>query len=258
MKKILLAIGLSLTTVLTTTASPEHVYQNGLRITVQFGSDLYEVLEPQFQKQIDPQPVCIAPLDNPVINPVGAQPGRDEPGQIFISAGFVDLLNHLAHAKAIDDIQPGFFRSYVSALANAAQSEPPKIEDSRFWTPGVMTAQESYFNQMIGGIMAINLTHDYLGHVRKYAGEMSAAKQTPINDLLTPAEWDASVKTGMRNALGLAVGTAGLRALFEAISTMPERPAWAIYIAPKQANLKKINQELTSLEEEFFHGRLKD
>jgi hypothetical protein len=258
MKTTFCAAWLILTATLSAAASPEHVYRGSIHTILVYGSELYEALNPQYQKQLYPRPVCMGPLDSPVINPVGSQTENVTLSQVFISVGFIDLLNHLAHAKAIDDVQPGFFRQYVLAMGNAADSKPQEIEEPGFWTEDVVNAQMGYFNQMIGSITAINLAHGYLGHLNKYAGEMSATKLTPINDLLTPAEWDASLKAGMRNAFDLALGTKGIKALFEAIDTMPKRPAWTAYIAPSHADLKKTNEELTALEDDYFHGRLKD
>ena len=44
--------------------------------------------------------------------------------------------------------------------------------DGRYWTDNVINDQMSYFNQMVGFMMAINLSHHYLGHYAKYAPKM--------------------------------------------------------------------------------------
>jgi hypothetical protein len=109
-------------------------------------------------------------------------------------------------------------------------------------------------------MMAINLSHHYLGHYTKYADKLTGPgnKIMPINDFLTPAEWDVSVKAGALDALKCALSTDGLRVIFEALDKMPVRPAWADYIAPPNTNFKLLNEELSQFEEDFFHGRLKD
>ncbi len=236
-------------------AAPAHVYPCNFRTALEFGSDLYKDLDPRFQRQLYSQPVCMGAQESPVITPVGSQAEDAALRQVFISAGFIDLLNHIAHAKAIDRIQPGFFQQYVRALADAPASAPPDPDQPRFWTDSVMNDQASYFNQMIGALTAINLSHIYLGQVNKYSGRIPAGQPASINDLLTRAEWEASVKAGVSNALDCGLGTDGIRALFEAIDLMPIRPAWTNYVAPSHANLRNLDKELTAQEHKFFQGR---
>jgi hypothetical protein len=239
-------------------ASPEHVYPSNVGTALEFGSVLYGDLNPQFQKQLYPQPVCMGPVDSPAITLIGNDTENTMSRQVCISAGFIDLLNHVAHAKAIDRIQPGFFRQYVRALGDPTAFKSPDIDEPRFWKDDVMNDQASYFNQMIGAITAINLSHIYLGQVNKYSGRMPAGRLAPINDLLTPAEWEASVKEGMLNAFNCGSMTEGIKILIEAIDMMPTRPAWTAFVVPNHADVKKLNKQLTRLEVLFFQGRLKD
>ena len=200
--------------------------------------------------------------DTPVITPV---PGNEENkalDQVFVSAGYIDLLNHIAHAKAIDHIQPGYFNQYILNLARAtgtdAPPEPPNMIDNRYWTDDVMNDQISYFNQMLGMTMAISLSHDYLGHFDKYSSQMLAGKLVPINGFPRAGGMEeASVKAATLNSLNCAVGTEGVRALFEAIDKMPQRPAWTAFIVPPGIDLKKVNKELSGYDTLYFHGGLK-
>jgi hypothetical protein len=86
---------------------------------------------------------------------------------------------------------------------------------------------------------------------------MTAGKLVPINSLLARAEWEASVKAATLNSLNCALGTDGVKALFEAIDTMPQRPAWTTFIVPQGVDLKQLNQELAKYEVSYFHGGLK-
>ena len=126
----------------------------------------------------------------------------------------------------------------------------------------LIDAQKGYFNQMMGMMMAINMAHHYLGHYAKYANQLAGSganeKMGAINDLLTPAEWEAAVKAGALDGLNCAYSTEGLRVMFEALQAMPTRPAWTAYIAPQKVDLKKLNKELARFEEDFFHGRIKN
>jgi hypothetical protein len=119
-----------------------------------------------------------------------------------------------------------------------------------------MNDQASYFNQMMGMTMAINLSHRYLGQFDKYARVMQSGKLVPINNLLTSGEWDRGVRAAAVNSLNCALGTEGAKALFDAIDKMPRRPAWTAYIVPPNIDIKRLNQQLGKYEVAFFRGGL--
>jgi len=238
-----------------------HVYASGFMMVSTLGNSLYRTLDPKYQKVLDPNPVQVENMDAPVITPIAMQDGDKTLGEVSISAGYIDLLNHLAHAKAIDRIEPGYFAKYALNLARQSGGDtlpdPPNMIDNRYWTLAVMNDQIGYFNQMIGLTLALNLSHHYLGLYNRHGSQMMAGKLVAINNLLAPEEWDASVKAATLNALNCALGTDGPKALFEAIDQMPRRPAWTTFIAPPTADLKKVNQQLKKYEDDFFHGKLK-
>jgi len=240
---------------------PAHDYtQTSLKLVHKIGSDLYDTLDEKYKKQVNPEAVRMESMDAPVITPI---PGADQTkflNQVFVSAGYVELMNYIAHAKAIDRIQPGYFAQYALTLAgtkgNDAPPMPPNMIE-RYWGDDVMNDQISYFNQMLGMTMALSLSQEYLGYFNKYSGQMLGGKLVPINNFITPAEWEASVKKATLNSLNCALGTEGVKALFEAIDKMPKRPAWTAFIVPQGVDLKKVNQELASYEVSYFHGGLK-
>jgi len=242
--------------------APAHSYSSGFSIALKIGEGLYEALPTKFGDQIYARPISLQPQDMPIIGPIVMTDESKEQREVSVSAGFIDLMNHVAHAKASDKIQPGFFDAYVRNLSHMT-AEPfaaPDMVDARFWTDDVLDDQISYFNQMVSMLMAINLSHHYLGHYHKYSTQLANAenKTVPINDLMSPAEWDVSVKAGMHNSLDCALAMEGVRALFDAIDQMPRRPAWTAYIVPKFADLKRLNTQLDHWEYDFFHGKLKD
>jgi hypothetical protein len=242
---------------------PVSVYRNGFSMTIRLGRDLYEALPSESRDKLDPQVVTLQMEDLPLVVPLTVTEGNHVLGQVSISAGFIDLVNHVAHAKAIERIQPGYFATYVKNFAllstSDAAAQPPNIADTRFWTEDVMNDQIGYFNQMISLVMAINLSHHYLGHCAKYSAKLAGAgdKPVPINNLLTTEEWAASVKAGAVDALNCAVSTVGLRALFAAIDLMPRRPEWTAYVIPAEADIKQLDKQLERYEDDFFHGKLK-
>lgn len=239
------------------------VYQSGFSMTIRLGRELSDALPPELREQLDPQVVTLQMQDSPLVAPLTLTEENHVLRQVSLSAGFIDLINHIAHAKAIDRIQPGYFEQYVrnfAALSTSdAAAQPPSIVDPRYWTENVMNDQIGYFNQMISLVMAINLSHHYLGHCVKYSAKLAGAsdKPVPINGLLTPDEWAVSVKAGTLNALNCALSTEGLRALFQAIEQMPHRPEWAAYVIPQDANIEGLNSLLARYEDDFFHGKFK-
>jgi hypothetical protein len=235
----------------------DHAYATDFNAALKLSGDLHEALSQKFYDQIAAQPVALDQVGSPLIAPVAAASKH----QIEISEGFIDFVNRLSHAKAIDKVQKGYFDSYVGSVAQALASNPsaslPPIAEPRFWTDAVLNEQLGYFNQMVGAAMAINMSHFYLGHYNKYADKLTG-KATPINTLLTPAEWDVSVQAGTLDALNCGLSTEGLRVMLDALDKMPTRPAWAAYIAPQSADLKLLCQQLTVYEKGFFRGQLKE
>jgi len=260
--KILLAAACSALFIpaLAATHSLPHVYPDGSVVASKLGNDLYLTLDPKFQQGLHPNPVMVANMDALVITPIAVNDGNKTLGAVSISAGYIGLLHHLAHAKAIDRIQPGYFEQYVLNLAreNGSNSLPglPNIIDNRYWTEDVMNDQFSYFNQMIGMTLALNLSHHYLGDYTRFSSRMLAGKLVPINNFIPPDSWDAGLKAATLNCLNCAVATAGAKALFEAIDKMPSRPPWAAFIVPPATDLKILNNQLKKYEDDFFHGRL--
>jgi hypothetical protein len=257
---LLVALACSATSLGTGT---ERAYAPGFSMAMKLGGELREALPEKFFNQIDAQSIALQPQDFPLISPISTTAESRSQKQVELSAGFIDLVNHLCHAKAIEKIQPGYFDQYVGILARACATDPaaplPPIVEPRFWNDDIVNEQLGLFNQMMGSMMAISMAHHYLGHYVKYSAKLATGdKIGPINNYLTPAEWNVSVKAGALDALNCALSTDGLRVMFEALDKMPVRPAWAAYIAPENTDYKKLNKELAKYEEDFFHGRIKN
>jgi hypothetical protein len=236
------------------TTSTPHTYLGTVTSALKIGSDLYETLDAKYQRSVEPAPITLVPMDLPAVAPTEDNMRR----QVTISAGFISLINRIAHAKAIDKIEPGYFDRYILSLSDDSKGgfppPLPNIDNPRYWNDDVMNDQGTYFNQMMGLTMAINLSHHYLGEYHKYRDQMSGKKIVPINNFLTTSEWERSVKVATENALECAFGTDGGTMLFAAISRMPHRPAWAAYILPENVNVAKLNKKLAKYEYDFFHG----
>ncbi len=255
---LLAAVGLALLTpAYAATNTPAHGYPGGMAIAVRIANDLYTSLEPKFREILNPQIVSVEQSEAPVMAPIQGE----RQGQVTVSTGFIDLINYIAHAKAIDRIQPGYFNQYASILAQESAGEtpalPPNLGDSRYWTDQVMTEEAGEFNQMIGIALSLNLSHLYLAHYDKYAAQMAEGTRPALNNFITPEEWKASVTSASRNALDCALSTEGAKALFSFIEQMPHRPVWTGYIMPPSVDIRCLDEDLTQYEYEFFHGRSK-
>lgn len=259
---LLLAIsGLCIATVKADEDAPK--YATGYSATMKLGTDLYNSLKEKYRSQIASQPISLETDVKPFIKPTEYPDEKEPIRMVFISVGFLDLINHVAHAKAIDKIEPGYFEKYLLSLAEEqgekSLKELPNISDKRFWSDDVMNEQLSNFNQMTGMLVALNLSHFYLGHYKKYAAKLdddNGKKGEIINNLLTSSEWDETLKCGAAHALDCGFGIDGIKALYECISKMPQRPAWTAYFLADKANVGKIRSQLEKYEKDYFQGKL--
>ena len=242
--------------------SPPRTYKTGFAANIRIGIELYQALEPQYQRKIYAQPVALEPDAMPYVRSVEERhPDYPEPvRRVLLSAGFVDLMNNVAHAKAIDTFEKGYFKKYVIQLSQETGSstlaELPRLSDPRFWTDHMMNQQRSYFHQMIGMVLAIELSHFYLDQHQKYANRLidPQGNPLPINRLLTYREWQESVQKGVRNSLDIGYGIDGVKALYDVIDQMPMRPGWTEYFLPKKVKVRKLKRTLVRIEKDYFMG----
>jgi len=235
-------------------------YDMGFRNITNLQADLFQALDRKQRALVGPAAVLISEMRVPCI--ASAQGGGTEkngpPGPVQLSAGFVEFINHVAHAKAIDESDSGFFARYTTQLGaqsrNNATPEFVAFPSANARTFQIMNRQASHFNQMAGALVAIDLAHQYLGHYSRHAREFStnATAPTPVNTLITEQEWREAVMRGANNALACGLGVEGLRALFDGFDRMQTRPAWAAYFIHPKANVSKISSELGKLERDFF------
>ncbi len=240
-----------------------HSYTSGFSAAFKAGGELYKSLDPKDRQYLFSQPISLETPEAPQVNPIESNDDNLVMRQVALSAGCIDLLNRVAHAKAIDKIQPGYFDKYLENLSRengeGSLLELPNIVNKEFWSDDVMNEQMSYFNQIIGMVVAINYSHHYLGHFSKYASKMvdAAGQPIPINNFLTPDEWDKTIRAAAVNSLNCALATEGIEAFFDAINRMPRRPSWTLYFLPKGVDVKRVNEQLTKYEKDYFHGKLK-
>jgi hypothetical protein len=228
-------------------------YETGFDTISRLTADLQQSLPRHQRAEVSPTPMLLGDLAAPcmVTDPAGGpQPGRT----VRVSSGYVNLLNFMSHAKAIDEVNRGFFIKSLARLAlEGGEAGPPDLQADTIrssFALETMNRQASYFNQMAAGLIAIDMAHVSLGHYQKYATQLKDAQNrpVPINRLITPAEWRAAVVNGARHAIECGLLVEGLRGLFDGIDKMPVRPAWRIYFLPDNAEVGKINRELKWLQ----------
>ena len=241
------------------TNSTPHLYPGGIKVALQIENDLYNTLDAKYRDRVPAPPAGTAALNATAL--VVRDGETNALHETPVSPGFVDLINHIAHAKAIDRIEPGYFDQYMFGLARETAighlPQAPDITEDRYWTDQVMSDQASYFNQMAGMICALNYSHQYLGHCTKYANVICSPQGdvTSINNFLTQREWKESLRAAALNSLQCALSTEGIQVLFDAINRMPQRPDWTGFIMPQGIDVRSTNQQLSRWEEDFFHGK---
>ncbi|MFN7141264.1 MAG: hypothetical protein ACK4UN_18200 [Limisphaerales bacterium] len=232
-------------------------YSTGFNTATRIGKELRDALKPALRGKVHSHPVALETDVRPFVKTV-EYPDETEPLRlVFISVGFVDLMNNVSHAKAIDRIQPGYFQRYLVSLSDESGEfslkDLPGIADRRYWTDDILNDQQSNFNQMVGMLIAIELSHHYSGRYKKYSDRLAESDNVePINNILRPAEWEDALSAGVQNALDCGYGIDGLKVLYDAIEKMPKRPNWVDYFLPEHAQVAKLKKDLQKIENRYF------
>jgi hypothetical protein len=235
-------------------------YKTGYSSIMKLGKDIYNALKPQQREMISAQPISIETDSTPFVRLLYYE---DEPKPVrgvWISAGFIDLVNNVAHAKAIDTKEKNYLNRYIELLAQETGSKSlrplPNDTNPRYWTEEMLNEQQSNFNSIVGMVVAIKLAHHYLGHYDKYKDKLTDAKGAPVSitNLVTEKEWEDAFKSGVRNALNAGCMIEGVIPFFEAFDKMKVRPPWATYFLPDKAKFSKMRKEMEKIQKRFLDG----
>jgi hypothetical protein len=237
-------------------------YKSGYTEMMDLGRDLYTFLKPSEKQIISSQPISfetdVTPFVRLLYYPDGPRPIRG----VWISAGFIDLVNRIAHAKAIDRIERGYFARYVELLSRETGGKSlkplPNSSNPAYWTDDVLNDQLSNFNSIVGTVVGIQLAHHYLGHYDKYRSRLEDANGNPsgvsINSLLTPQEWADACARGVQSALDAGCMIEGIVPFYEAFEKMKVRPQWAGFFLPPSANVQKMKKDMARMQKRFLTG----
>ena len=166
----------------------------------------------------------------------------------------------MAHAKAIDLKVKGYFAKYIEILARESgeKSLQPLPNDThpQYWTEDMLNEQLSNFNSIVGIVVAVKLAHHYLGHYEKYKDRLVDANgvDRPINEVITPKEWEEAFAKGVRNALDAGCTVEGVTSFFEAFDKMKGRPTWAVHFMPNDVKFAKMKKDMEKIQRKFFAG----
>ena len=238
-------------------------YRTSFKSVRLLGIDIQKALRQPYRDKIHVEPVFI---ETDVMPFVKLEEYPDEGGKtlpvVFISVGFIDLVNNMAHAKAIDSVQKGYFFKYIDLLAKETGEkqlpELPDLRNPKFWSDTVLNEQLSHFNSIVGIVIGIKLAHHYTGHFKKYVAQIEAGKngkRIPINNLLTVKEWEEAVTLGVRNGLDAGCMVEGAIPFFEAFERMTQRPSWAGYFLPETVKTKDLKKQLEKIQKNYFAGK---
>ena len=235
-------------------------YKAGYSSIMKLGRDLYRALPAEQKNFVSPQPISLETEPSPSLRLLYFPDDPKAVRGVWISAGFIDLINQMAHASAIDRKQPGYFVRYLEILSHpAAQGMLPGLPDGdnpEFWSDEVLNEQLSNFNSIVGVVVGTKLAHHYLGHYAKHRGRLNDGEGSaiPINRLLSENEWNSALDAGVKNALKAGFLVEGAVPFFQAMGKLKNRPPWAEHFLPASADPRKIIDRMEQLQREFLAG----
>lgn len=239
-------------------APGDHIYHTGFSSLKKLGRDLYTAVKQPYRETMSPQPIVMEQDAVPYVRLVFIQEEPKPFRGVQVSAGFIDLVNLVAHAKAIDKKEKGYFEKYIKLLASEKGDKElsplPNDSNPAYWTEDMLNEQLSNFNSIVGMVVGIKLASHYLGYYDKYKTQLEDPK-VRANNLLGPKEWDKCVALGARNALDAGCAIEGVLPFFEAFDKMGLRPEWSAYFLPDNVRFGKLKKDLERIQKNFFDGK---
>jgi hypothetical protein len=232
-------------------------YKSGFTTIQTLGRDIYSLLEPGEKAIISAQPISLDSSQKPFVRLLYYRDGSETLRGVWVSQGYIDLVNQLAHAKAIDRKRKGYFAEYLKQLEAAGESIPPLPDRNNpaFWTDGLLNEQLSNFNSIMGIVVGINLAQHYLGFYEKYQKELKAEDNdgAPLNKVISAEDWKRSYERGLNNAMLASCMTEGYLPICEGINQMKRRPVWANHFFPETIKFESMRKGMTKLQRKFLN-----
>jgi hypothetical protein len=231
-------------------------YKSGFTTIQTLGRDIYHSLEPAEKAMISPQPISLDTSRKPFVRLLLYKEGSETIRGVWVSQGFIDLVNHLAHAKAIDKKRRGYFAGYLQLLESAPEGTLPDLPDRQnptYWSDVLLNEQLSNFNSIMGIVVGVSLAEHYFGLYEKYEQHLKDENPVPLNKLITQDEWERAYRRGLNSAMLASCMTEGYLPLCEGISRMKHRPAWANYFFPEGVRFEAMRKDMVKLQRRFLN-----
>lgn len=232
-------------------------YKSGFSTIQSLGQDIYSSLEPNERSIFGSNPISVDSSRKPFVRLLYFVEGTETIRGVWVSQGFVDLVNQVAHAQAIDKKRRGYFARYIEALESSDHSIPPLPDrnNPEFWTDSVLNEQLSNFNSIVGITVGLSLAQHYLGYYDKYENRLKSAEGEALllNHLLTPEEWERSYRRGLNNAMLAGCMTEGYLPFCEALSRMKNRPSWVGHFLPDPTKFSAMRKDMVKLQHKFLN-----
>jgi hypothetical protein len=229
-------------------------YKTGFATIQMLGADIYRSLDPSEKAIISSQPISFDTSAKPSVHLFLTTEGSSAVRGVYVSAGFIELVNQVAHAKAIDKVRRGYFSRYIDLVEKADGTIPPLPDrgNARFWTEDVLNEQFSNFNSIVGIVVATSVAEHCLGFYDQYRSASSSEEGAQINNYLTREEWERAYREGLENALNAGCMIEGFVPFFQAIDKMKPRPAWAACFLPDSVRFGSMRRQLVKLQKNFL------
>jgi len=145
---------------------PKAGYEPGFSNIVKIAGELHAALEPKKQQLVQPGIILLDSLPTPFVAPIVLEQNGQTQRTVELSAGLIQFINFVAHAKALSEPGNDFVKTY--ALRASSAPTPPAVAEGlpqdKAWAFDVMNIQAGQFNQMAGALVAMDYAHHYLGH----------------------------------------------------------------------------------------------
>jgi hypothetical protein len=194
--------------------------------------------------------LCVKPKDR-LTGPVA----RDQPmGPLAVSSGLVEWINRVAHAKAIDDVQPGYFAKYFASLTEAGRAmalkELPDGARPEYWSEKTLGQQRSLSQSLVGYVLATHLAYYLLDYYPGLAWKLRGYPGPPVwpHGQLAPEQWTNVFQTGAKLNLEAGLGLEGIGMIVTGLEPLAERPDWAACFFPSATELRRLKRDIKRLE----------
>jgi hypothetical protein len=252
---VLIATALA-TSVRDVSADNFHSRQKTVRL---LGDSLYAALTPRQRESIATHPVQVATNPVPILRLEAVSEQDRRKGILVVSTGFIELIDQIACAEAIEIVKPGYLRKFLSTLDADGQGFKASAEEAILtsYSTEIQNERKTGFNQLMASTLAICLAQHYLGiYDKRLRGQLDEKRDPlPLAMHLSQEEWERSLEAGARNSLANGNSIKSLALLMRCFDAMPRRPKWAGHFLPNSATGLSSSEMMLEIEAQFFSDK---